>query len=119
MSSDEKDLEIARLKGQVEAYQEQLRSLAIELLRKQVKEMQDNEERRDSVMLANQAAFGRLQASFGQLQAKVTERLDKASDKFVEIRDQVRLHGNGIVEIRNQVSDLRSNGPNDETNGAE
>ena len=80
---DEKDLEIARLKGQVEAYQEQLRSMAIELLRKQVKDLQSREERRDESVKV-------LHSAFGKLEAKVTERLAKASALFVELRKDVR-----------------------------
>ena len=83
---DEKDLEIARLKGQVEAYQEQLRSLAIELLRKQVRDLQASEERRDEAVKVLHSAFGKLQAS-------VTERLAKASAAFMELKKSVKTDG--------------------------
>ena len=80
---DEKDLEIARLKGQVEAYQTQLRSLAIELLRKQVKDVQDRESSRDSAVKS-------LHGAFGKLEANVSSRLAKASAAFVELRKEVK-----------------------------
>jgi len=83
---DEKDLEIARLKGQVEAYREQLRSMAIELLRKQVKDLQTRESERDQAMK-------RLHMEFGKLEATVTDRLDKASAAFIELRKQVKNGG--------------------------
>lgn len=77
--ADEKDLEIARLKGQVEAYQEQLRSLAIELLRRQVTDLQARDERRNEALKVLASEFGKLEA-----------RLAKASAAFVELRKEVR-----------------------------
>jgi len=88
-SSDKKELEIARLKGQVEAYQEQLRSLAIELLRQQVKDLQDRESSRDSAVKVLHSSFGKLEA-----------RLAKASAAFVELRKEVKqvVETNGAKE---------------------
>ena len=87
---DDKDLEIARLRGQVEAYQEQLRSAAIELLRKQVKDLQTRDARRDEAVTV-------LHSAFGKLEARVTERLAKASVAFVELRTEVRgMEKNGV-----------------------
>lgn len=88
--SSEKDLEIARLRGQVEAYQEQLRSMAIDLLRKQVKDLQASEGRRDEAVKV-------LHSAFGKHEARVAERLAKASAAFVELRREVR-ETNGAEE---------------------
>ncbi len=80
---DDKDLEIARLKGQVEAYQDQLKSMAVALLRKQVSDLRDRESARDSAVTV-------LHSAFGKLEATVSERLAKASSAFVELRNEVR-----------------------------
>ena len=80
---DDKDLEIARLRGQVEAYQEQLRSMAIQLLRQQAKDVQDREKSRDEAVKV-------LHSSFGKLEANVSSRLAKASAAFLELRKEVK-----------------------------
>ena len=81
--ADAKDLEIARLKGQIEAYQSQCRSMAIELLRKQVADLQQAERDREQ-------AIKSLHAAFGKFQTEVEARITKASTLFAELRDQVK-----------------------------
>ena len=83
---DEKDLQIARLQGQVEAYQEQLRSMAIELLRKQVTDLQDREASRDQAVKV-------IHSEFGRLEAKVEERMSKAAAAFMELKKSMKTNG--------------------------
>ena len=102
---EDKDLEIANLKGQVEAYQEQLRSVSIDLLRMQVKKLQEGEQARELVVIKNQQAFGKLST-------QVNERLNKARDRFSQMRDQMN-------EMKAQVSDLAPREDKPERNKAE
>ena len=84
-----KDMEIARLKGQIEAYENQYRAMSIELLRLQVSNLLEADDAREKAVKANQFAFGRFQV-------EVNERLAKASAAFVELREMVReLRSNG------------------------
>lgn len=79
---DEKDLEIAHLKGQIESYQDQLRSIALSLLRRQVAELQQADRNLEEMIF--QAA-----ATAGKFQTEITDRVNKASEAFVTVRDEV------------------------------
>jgi len=79
---DDSTLELSRLKGQVEAYQEQLRSITIEVLREQVQRLQKANGAIEKSLLASQTEFGRYQTT-------VDERLTKAIELFKELRNEV------------------------------
>ena len=88
---DDKDLEIANLQGQVEAYQDQLRSVSIDLLRMQVQQLRKGEQARELLVIKNQQAFGKFST-------QVNDRLDKASSSFREMQGQMN-------EMRAQMSE--------------
>ena len=79
---DAKDLEIANLKGQVEAYQEQLRSAAIELLRHQVSKLKEADESFGALILQNRTELGRQRTEF-------EGRFSKALAAFSELQNKV------------------------------
>jgi len=88
---DDKDAQIANLQGQVEAYQEQLRSVSIDLLRMQVQQLRKGEQARELLVIKNQQAFGKFST-------QVNDRLDKASSSFREMQGQMN-------EMRAQMSE--------------
>ncbi len=78
----DKDMEIARLKGQIDAFEKQLHSTAIELLRYQMNELvSDN--------TANKGAIHSLQRELASFKAEMRQRLTKATTAFTRLRDQI------------------------------
>jgi len=80
---DGKDLDLARLQGQVEAYQEQMRSLSIELLRTQVERLRQSNSELERAMELSQLEFGRYKA-------EVDDRLAKASTAWKELNVKLK-----------------------------
>ena len=83
MNVEELRTEIARLQGQVDSYQEQMRSVSIQLLREQLRRLQDDNAEMRRIVESTNRAMGRLRADVG-------ERLDKAGVAFAELQEELK-----------------------------
>ena len=86
----DKDLEIARLKGKVEALQNQNGSSSIDLLRLQVKQLQDANSKLQADMM-------KMAADFVKLETRVSERMNEAARVVQSLQRELREMKEGEV----------------------